>query len=128
MRKSRLIRAKQNRLIELVVAGSTARTVASLVGVNKTTSSYYSQCLGQRIYEHSDDAGFLEGEVEIDENYLGGRGKGKRGRGAAGKVPVFRLLKRNGRACRVIILDVKTATLLFIIREKVRPGSIISLS
>lgn len=32
---------------------------------------------------------------EVDESYFGGRRKGKRGRGAAGKVPVFGLLKRG---------------------------------
>lgn len=39
MRKSKLSWYKQSRLIELFVAGSTARTAASLVGVNKTTAS-----------------------------------------------------------------------------------------
>jgi transposase len=29
------------------------------------------------------------GEIEVDESYFGGRRKGKRGRGAAGKIPVF---------------------------------------
>jgi len=28
------------------------------------------------------------GEIEVDESYFGGHRKGKRGRGAAGKVPV----------------------------------------
>ena len=38
MRKSRLSchDPKQNRIIELFVAGATARTAASLVGINKT--------------------------------------------------------------------------------------------
>ena len=32
----------------------------------------------------------MEGEIEVDESYFGGHRKGKRGRGAAGKVlPVF---------------------------------------
>ena len=31
------------------------------------------------------------GEIEVDESYFGGKRKGKRGRGAAGKVPVFGL-------------------------------------
>ncbi len=39
MRKSRLVWRKQKRFIELFVAGSTARTDVSLVGVNKTTAS-----------------------------------------------------------------------------------------
>jgi transposase len=36
----------------------------------------------------------LSGEVEADESYFGGVRKGKRGRGAAGKIAVFGLLKR----------------------------------
>ena len=39
MRKSKLSWYKQTRLIELFVAGSTARTAASLVGVNKKNHS-----------------------------------------------------------------------------------------
>lgn len=41
MRKNRLSWYKQTRLIELFVAGSTARTAAHLVAVNKTTTIYY---------------------------------------------------------------------------------------
>ena len=36
---------------------------------------------------------FLDGEIEVDESYFGGSRKDKRGRGSAGKVPVFGLLK-----------------------------------
>ncbi|MBR5495383.1 MAG: IS1595 family transposase, partial [Psychrobacter sp.] len=36
MRMSKLSWYKQSRLIELFVAGSTARTAASLIGINKT--------------------------------------------------------------------------------------------
>ena len=39
----------------------------------------------------------VNGEIEVDESYFGGHRKGKRGRGAAGKVPVFGLLKRGGK-------------------------------
>ena len=39
----------------------------------------------------------LAGEIEVDARYSGGHRKGKRGRGAAGKVPVFGLLKRQGK-------------------------------
>ena len=46
------------------------------------------------IYAHSEHLELLAGEVEADESYFGGRRKGKRGRGAAGKVPVFGLLMR----------------------------------
>ena len=99
MRKSKLSWYKQNRLIELFVAGSTARTAASLVGVNKTTAtaSYYFHRLRLLIYEKNQEPGLFEGEIEVDESYFGGTRKGKRGRGAGSKVPVFGLLKRNGK-------------------------------
>ncbi len=73
------------------------------MGVNKTTASYYFQRLRQLIYQHSEHLELLEGEVEADESYFGGKRKGKRGRGAAGKVPVFGLLKRSGKVFTVII-------------------------
>src|SRR5690606_28742038 len=38
----------------------------------------------------------FEGEIECDETTFGGARKGKRGWGAAGKVIVFGLIKRNG--------------------------------
>ena len=38
------------------------------------------------------------GIFELDESYFGAkRVRGKRGRGAAGKTPVFGLLKRDGK-------------------------------
>jgi transposase len=40
-------------------------------------------------------------------------------------VPVFGLLKRNGKVYTVVIPDAKANTLLPIIREKVRPDSIV---
>ncbi len=77
------------------------------------------------IYDSSEHLELLEGEIEADESYFGGRRKGKRGRGAAGKVPVFGLLKPNGKVFTVIIPDAKTATLLPIIRQQVKADSIV---
>lgn len=65
----------------------------------------------------------LSGEIEADESYFGGVRKGKRGRGAAGKIAVFGLLKRNGRVYTAIIPDVRTETLLPIIKEQVEPDA-----
>jgi transposase len=67
----------------------------------------------------------FDGEIEVDESYFGGRWKGKRGRGAAGKIPVFGLLKRGGRVCTKIIPDASGATLIPIIKRKVIPDSIV---
>jgi transposase len=67
----------------------------------------------------------LCGEVETDESYFGGVRKGKRGRGAVGKVIVFGLLKRGGKVYTAIVPNAKTETLLPIIQEKVEPDSIV---
>jgi len=41
MRKSRLSKYKQDRLIEHFVAGTTARTASSLCGVNRKAAAFY---------------------------------------------------------------------------------------
>ena len=65
----------------------------------------------------------LAGEIEVDESYFGGHRKGKRGRGAAGKMPVFGLLKRQGKVYVAIIANARSDTLIPIIRDKIRPAS-----
>ena len=127
MRKSRLSVYKQGRLVEHFVSGSTARTAAALVGVNKSTAAYFYHRLREIIVLEIEQENHevFDGEIEVDESYFGGRRKGKRGRGAAGKVPVFGLLKRKGRVYTKIIPDASSATLLPIIQQKVVPDSIV---
>ena len=125
MRKSRLSQYKQYKLIELFVAGVTARTAAELVGVNKSTAAYYFHRLRLLIFQNSPHLEMFDGEIEVDESYFGGHRKGKRGRGAAGKVAVFGLLKRNDQVYTVAVPNTQTATLLPIIREQVKPDSIV---
>ena len=110
--------------MKLFVAGCTARAAAKIAGVNRNTAANHFLRLRKLIasklpsYE-------LSGEVEADESYFGGVRKGKRGRGAAGKVVVFGLLKRKGRVFTAIIQDTKGATLLPLIEEKVAPDSVV---
>ena len=103
MRKSRLSQHKQNKLIELFVAGVTARTAAELANVNKSTAAYYFHRLRLLIYQNSCHLEMFDGEVEAGESYFGGHRKGKRGRGAAGKTAVFGLLQRNGKIYTVAV-------------------------
>lgn len=92
MRKSHLSWYKHSKLIELFVAGAITRTAAVLVGVNKTIAAYYFHRPRKLIYQHSEHMEMLCGEVEADESNFGGKRKRKRGRGTAGKVPIFGLL------------------------------------
>ena len=83
---------QQYRLIEHFVAGTTTRAASELIGIQSNTAITFYMRLRQLIasklpsYE-------LYGQVQADERYFGGRRKGMRGRGAAGKIAVFGLLK-----------------------------------
>lgn len=127
MRKSRLSKAKQDKLLEHFVAGTTARCASALVGVNFKTGSYYFQRLREIIAAQVEQESYevFEGEIEVDESYFGGTRKGLRGRGASGKVPVFGLLKRGGKVYTKVISDASSTTLLPIIASKVVPDSIV---
>ena len=123
-RKSRLSKPKQYKLIELFVAGSTARAAAEIVGVQSNTAIAFFMRLRWLIASQQPSLVF-DGEVEADESYYGGTRKGKRGRGAAGKIAVFGLLKRRGRVFVCIIPEPKTETLMPIVEAKVVPDSIV---
>ena len=124
MRKSRLSKEKQERLMEHFVSGSTARCASELVNVNKSTASYFFHRLREIIYQATEGEAPLAGEIEVDESYFGGVRKGKRGgRGAAGKVPVFGLLKRGGRVYAKVIPDTKSKILMGIIQDRIVPDS-----
>ncbi len=112
-------------MMEHFVAGTTARTTAELVGVNKNTAQLFFHRLRILITKHQKVEMNFAGEVEADESYFGGKRKGKRGRGAAGKVPVFGLLKRGGKVFAEIISDAKSSTLMPLIQERVVPDSIV---
>lgn len=113
-------------LIEHFVAGTPARTAADLIGIHFNSAVQFYHRLRQVIYlELSLDSPMMDGEVEVDESYFGGHRKGKRGRGAAGKVAVFGLLKRNGRVYCAVVDDVKSRTLMPIIRDRVIPDSLV---
>ena len=87
-RKSRLSGKLRGKLIEMFVAGATARTTAEITGVNRNTDRVFFQRLRKLIaskllsYE-------LSGDVEADESYYGCVRNGKWGRGAAGEIAVF---------------------------------------
>ncbi len=119
MRKSRLSQSKQQRFIELFISGSTARTAATLVDVNRNTAAYYFHRLRQLIYQAAEDETLFSGEIEVDESYFGARRKGKHGRSTTGKVPVFGTLKRGGKVDTKVIPDVRFTTVMRIIEQKI---------
>ena len=123
-RRSRLNSRQQAELIKFFVAGATARAAGEIAGVNRNTATSYFMRLHRLIAMHLPSYR-LSGEVEADESYFGGVRKGKRGRGATGKIAVFGLLTRNGKVYTAIIPNARTETLMPIIEERVEPDSIV---
>ena len=59
-------------------------------GEQENSSAVFSSLREIIAYElEAETADMFGGEIEVDESYFGGRRKGKRGRGAAEKIPVF---------------------------------------
>ena len=73
------------------------------------------------MYQESRNLGF-RGEIELDESYFGGKGKGRRARGTA-KIPVFGIFKRNGRVYTQIIRNATKRGIRPIIKQFVCSGS-----
>ena len=80
-----------------------------------------------------EDEGQLDGTIEVDETYMGGKfknmHKAKReqiqGRGVAGKVPVFGMVERQGAVRAKVVPTTDAGTLIPEIRASVSKGSAI---
>ena len=116
IRRRRRLRASiQLERIGHFVAGVPARTAAKLGGVNRNTAILHFHTLREMIAQRlAEEAPFLDGAR-----------KGKRGRGAVGKVSAFGLLKRGGSVHTIMISDAKSRTLLGIIRKRLKPASVV---
>lgn len=67
----------------------------------------------------------LQGEIEIDEAYVGGYRSGKGGRGAAGKTVVVGLKQRGGRIIVKAAKNARSATLRRLVHRNVAKGATI---
>lgn len=113
-------------IIKLFELELSARKISQQVGLSYPTVLRAVTILRIAILIEDEDAEeLLQGEVEIDETYFGGRRKGKRGRGAFNKVPVFGILERKGVVKVEVVKDVTAETLLSMTVKTVRRGSIV---
>ena len=89
---------KIKKIMQYFCPDITASKIASLLGINRNMINRYFNLFRHKIGPlASGEVGVFSGEIECDESYFGVRRlRGKRGRGAAGKTPVFGVLKRDG--------------------------------
>jgi len=102
-----------------------ARKTANELELNyKTIQDRFMQ-FRKKIADYcNQEAKKLNGELELDESYFGGKRKGKRGRGAKNKAIVFGILERKGKIYTKIVEDVSAATLMSEIENKTKKGSV----
>lgn len=124
--RSRISEAKFREIVKYFSLDLEAQKIASLTQLNRNTINRYLNLIRIRIAELCESETPFQGVVEVDESYFGAkRIRGKRGRGAAGKTPVFGILQRQGKVYTEIVPDCAKATLQAIIRGKVSADSII---
>ena len=72
----------------------------------------------------NNEAEKLNGELEIDESYFGGKRKGMVGRGSKNKAIIFGILERKNKIYTKIVENVSKETLMKAIRDKTKKGSV----
>jgi transposase len=123
--RSRISEAKFREILKCFVLDINATQTAKITKVNRNTINKIFDSIRQRIFEHLKYARQkFSGEIELDESYFGAkRVRGKRGRGAAGKTPVFGIKKRSGEVYVEIVENCSKKELLPIIQGKILEGS-----
>ena len=126
IKRSRILEPQFRQLLRLFSMDIDATKIAQLTGLNRNTVNRYLKLFRERIVNLCNQSSPFTGEIEVDESYFGAkRVKGKRGRGAYGKTPVFGILQRGGKVYTEIVPDCAKKTLQGIIRGKVDPDSVI---
>ena len=123
----KLKKSLQRKLLEYFVLEVTARSAADILGIQPNTAILFYRKIRLVISHHlaleADQV--FEGTIELDESYFGGKRKGKRGRGAAGKVVVFGILKRGGKVYTVVVNNARKESLFPVITRKIIPDSVV---
>ena len=125
LKYSKIKKYKMKKILRCFCEDIPAIKTASLLALNRKTIDRYYNIFREKILRASiREMEVISGEIEVDESYFGAkRVRGKRGRGAAGKTPVFGLLKRNGKVFVSVVKNCSKEEILPIIQGHVLEGS-----
>jgi len=124
LKNARISNTQFRTLLREFFLDSTASETALRMGVSRKTVNRLYQLFRKRIVTLCERENKFAGEVEIDESYFGARRvRGKRGRGAMGKIPVVGILKRDGAVYTRPIRNCTKAQLMPVIKGKILEGS-----
>ena len=126
IKNSHISEAKFREILRYFSQDFPATTATNLSKKNRNTINRLYNLFRQRIVKISFKKSAEFGEFELDESYFGAkRVRGKRGRGAAGKTPVFGILKRDGEVYVTIVNKCSKEQLIPVIEGKILEGSTI---
>ncbi len=125
-KRSHISEAKFRQLIKCFSLDLNAYETSKITNISHVSCKKIFHKLRIYIYKNLLQNETTNGEFELDESYFGARRiRGKRGRGAAGKTPLFGLLKRDGNVYVQIVKNCTKAELMPIIEGKILEGSTI---
>jgi len=127
MKFNRLSKYKIRKILEAFSKDLNASVAAEILRLNRNTINRYYNLFRKAVFKET--LVILEKELgifEADESYFGARRvRGLGGRGAAGKTPVFGLLKRGGQVFVSLVKNCSKEELMPIILGNVLEGSTI---
>ena len=119
-RRTKITERKLKEIVQYFAEDLDVTRASRISGIGRKAVNRVYNKLRFRILELLEKQDKFSGEVEVDESYFGARRvRGKRGRGARGKVPVIGLLKRNGKVYTKIIRKCTKAEIVPVIRGKI---------
>jgi transposase len=121
---SRLSEATKSRLLECFVFGVPVYRLRFRIQVSAPAAERFYRLARAACAYAEDLREPLQGQLELDETTFGGHRPGKRGWGAAGKVIVFGILKRNGTVKVTSVSQRNHANILGKVVAHTTPGSL----
>ena len=116
--RSRISEKKFREILWYFSSDIEAVKIAEFTNISEKTINKITKNIRILMASECEKISKFSGEIEIDESYFGSkRVRGKRGRGAANKTPVFGMLKRDGKVYTQIVKNCSANELLPILKE-----------
>ena len=115
---SRISEKKFREILKYFAEDIEATKIANFTGISRIPINKILKKIRILMTNECEKISKFSGEIEIDESYFGAkRVRGKRGRGAANKTPVFGMLKRDGKVYTQVVKNCSASEPIPILSE-----------